>query len=199
MWGGKRGNSVGQRRAANEAVWQAFRADKEAFIAREFGQAQSFVVGQEGQKFLFVVTDAEVGLVRISQGQTFAAGPVSRRSHADLRGLNIRHGEGLENYRRRVVTPVAVTKRKSVVGRALVGAFVAGPAGMIVGAASGLSPSTTVREHVSHEAAVRVTLKPPSFELRYADGTISFDSSSETQASEIGEALANLGLLTPAP
>lgn len=82
-----------------------------------------------------------------------------------IRAVEFVQDDVVETYMRRVTTPVAVQKKKSAIGRGLVGGVLLGPAGLLLGAASGVAPSTKIVEHTVSHADQRIIKGPPTMML----------------------------------
>lgn len=71
----------------------------------------------------------------------------------------------VETFTRTTNTPVATAKKKSAIGRGLVGGAVLGPVGMVLGAASGATTTTQVKTVVTTSEDTRVVAGPPTLTL----------------------------------
>lgn len=87
----------------------------------------------------------------------------------EIRAVAFEQGEIVETYNRVVTTPVAVAKKKSAIGRGLVGGVLLGPAGMVLGAASGVSQTTQIKHIKTVEVAERTVAGPPTVVLTTKD------------------------------
>lgn len=75
------------------------------------------------------------------------------------------------SYTRTVTTPVAVQKKKSAIGRGVVGLAVGGVPGLLLGAASAVTPSSKIVEHKQEIKDTKMVDGPPTlvFGLRDAE------------------------------
>lgn len=88
---------------------------------------------------------------------------------SDIRTVEFVQDDKRETYRRAVTTPVALAKNKSAIGRGLAGGVLLGPAGLLLGAASALTPETKIVEHKSSELAERTVKGPPMLVITTRD------------------------------
>ncbi len=80
-----------------------------------------------------------------------------------------------ETYIRTVSTPVAVAKKKSSIGRALVGGLLLGPAGAVVGAVSGAATTSQIKTVVTTQEDTRTVAGPPTLTLTVRGNPYSFE------------------------
>jgi hypothetical protein len=104
-----------------------------------------------------------------------------------------------ETFYRNEVVPVAINNRKSSVGRALVGGALLGPAGVVMGAASGLGGRSDIITKTQKVADERIVKGPPLLVIGTATNGvlhISFavESHAEHWANQIQAARFALGL-----
>lgn len=193
MWGSKAAASR-DRKAKLQAEWAVYREAK-AELARQYGEGtRSFAVQPASGPTMLMLTDDAIRWAVLAEGTGFQVIDSGQMLLSDVTEASISQGTHLENYRKRVVTPVAVAKPKSAIGRGLVGAMVAGPAGLILGAASAIAPETRVEGRVTHENGVRVATSSPSFVISTPEETLHGQVNLASTAEELADAMRQRGL-----
>lgn len=187
-------NNAQARQAERETKTAKYEADKQAFLSREFAGSELHLAKWDGKPAMFATVDDEAAIRLIQYVDHLPWVSNSWRvdldrtiRFSDLRSVTVEQDDVVETFTRRVTTPVAVTKHKSAIGRGLVGAAVLGPAGLLLGAASAVKPTTKVIEHTTTQTDQRVVKGPPTLVLTTRDRTdpfvrIAFDKIDDAKA-----------------
>lgn len=193
MWG-SRSKASRDRKAKLQEEWAAYREAKSAFLSAFGESAAALTASNGGCPLLLVLDTSSLHWIELADGKDFTVISSKRIPLATIGSVRVEQATRLENYRRKVITPVAVTKKKSAVGRGLVGAALLGPAGLLLGAASAIAPEAKVVEHETMEDAVRVGLDKPTAKITCAEGELSARFSLASTAAEFRDLLNARGV-----
>lgn len=193
MWG-SRSKASRDRKAKLQGEWTAYREAKSAFV-NALGEDAIALTASNGECPLLLVLDAStLHWVELADGKDFKVLDTKRVPLVSIGSVRIEQATRLENYRRKVVTPVAVIKKKSAVGRGVVGAALLGPVGLLLGAASAITPESKVVGHETMEDAVRVGLDKPTAKITCAEGELSARFGLASTAAEFRDLLNARGV-----
>jgi len=180
----------------------AARAAKEAFKAARREQWAVNECSFRGHSALFGIKkdNSAIGVVTYRlEGAEFHAGTPVEVPVAMLLSAKVVRDDVREAYWRTEIVPVAVKNKKSPVGRALVGGVLLGPAGVVIGAASGLGGKSQVINEERRVMDERVVKGPPRLVIGTATNgvlNISFEAENHAEhwANQIQAARLNRGL-----
>ncbi len=143
---------------------EAFGLAREQFIQTEFGEAHPFDVKLDGKLAMLVPTPDErsIRVVQIANPHVWEVASDREIAFSQMRSVQFIQDDVVESYTRQVTTPVAVQKQKSAIGRGLVGAVALGPVGLVLGAASAMTPTTKITEHTTTMVDQRTVKGPPT-------------------------------------
>jgi len=102
-------------------------------------------------------------------GEIFEALPPIHFSLESVFSAEVRWKELKETFFRTEVVPISSTNKRSPVGRALVGAVLLGPAGLVIGAASGLGGKTTITSQERKVLDERIVKGKPTLVIGTTD------------------------------
>jgi hypothetical protein len=111
--------------------------------------------------------DTELRVVTYNMKREFEIATDDRYPIAGLSSASLEREERVERFKRTVVTPIAVQKGKSPIARGAVGGLLLGPAGLVLGAASGLTTKTKIVEHVHEVDDQRIVIGKPTLVLKF--------------------------------
>ncbi len=100
-----------------------------------------------------LMAERDGGAIRLASYRMkpeFEISTVARLPISSIVSFGLSTRESVERTMQRTVTPVAMPEKKSAVARGLVGGALLGPAGMVVGALSAVSPESKIVEHSSY-------------------------------------------------
>lgn len=193
MWG-LGGGTKRERRERLQAQWRAEREEKAAFL-RQYGDHVTAVGAEYDQTPLLLVVDVlAIHWVELAKGEGFIAKSVTDIPLSAIHHVDLARRTTTSAYKREVRTPVVTTKKKSVIGRGVIGATVLGPAGLILGAASALAPESEIVEHVSRQPATRSVKGPPTLRIVSSLGRHQAEIPLPSAAEELRDALLAHGL-----
>ncbi len=163
----KEAEAKATRAAAAAETERANQEARRAFVAEELGGNEPFDCRLDGKAALLASEQDDDGLRIILLAdrfwpKTFEVIGEDFIRYEMIRAVAYEQDDVVETYTRTVVTPVATQKKKSAIGRGLVGGVLLGPAGLILGAASGISPETKIVQTTSKQQDTRVVKGKPT-------------------------------------
>ncbi|QCQ98501.1 hypothetical protein [Brevundimonas sp. SGAir0440] len=174
--------------AKAQANREAFESDRAKYIADHFGTEPWFYSDDQTEKAIGEVP----GGIRIaswktppshfigtgvdfSEGMKFAPEKDVIVNFRDIVDVTVTQDDVIETYTRTVSTPVSVAKKKSSIGRALVGGVLLGPAGAVVGAVSGAATTSQIKTVVTKQQDTRVVAGPPTLTITLSGKPYTFE------------------------
>lgn len=169
-----------------EALRKSFEVDKSDYIARTF-ESRTAKCGRGDYEAMIGVADGGLRIASWSKASDhFYNFELPERLHftvanerfisfSEISEVSTIQDDVTETYTRMVSTPVAVAKKKSGIGRALVGGALLGPVGAVVGAASAASTSNKIQTIVTAQQDTRIVAGPPTLVLTLKSETYTFE------------------------
>ncbi|WP_426020455.1 hypothetical protein [Brevundimonas sp. DWR2-3-1b1] len=170
------------------ALRTAFEQDRTAFLTEHFREPR-FLCERGEEQAIIAAVDGGIRITSWTKPSElfwdFLDEPVERRvftlasdrvySFTEIHEATVSQDDVIEKYLRVVSTPVAVAKRKSGVGRAMLGGLVFGPMGAVVGAASAMPTSHTIKTVVTKQEDTRMVAGAPTLTLTVRSNPYSFE------------------------
>lgn len=156
------GQSSKEQREANRATRRLVRdqhdKDRRAFLDHYLGDGEPTSCEWDGAPaYIFQRSDdPKIHIVKRGLGDQFEVRAHRIIEPDDVRAVAYEQPDRIEKYTRTVVTPVAVNAKKSAIARGAIGGVLLGPAGMLLGVGSAITPTTKIVEHTTKQQDSRV-------------------------------------------